>query len=91
MSANKRTAWVVKTPEGFLGKRHYSYREGTTSSKQTSLKFARVFTREADARKSCERGDTVLPVTITVKIRETPTRKWLSLLRSPRAPSFGPS
>jgi hypothetical protein len=66
MPANKRTAWVVKTPEGFLGQRRYSYREGTSAAKQTSFKFARVFTREADALKSCEPGDVVLPVTITV-------------------------
>jgi hypothetical protein len=63
----ERTSWVVKTPEGFLGKKRHNFR-GSQPERKTTFKFARVFTREADAHKSCEPGDAVLPVTITVNI-----------------------
>jgi hypothetical protein len=62
----ERTSWVVKTPEGFLGKKRHNYR-GSQPERKASFKFARVFTREADARHSCEPGDEVLPVTIALK------------------------
>jgi hypothetical protein len=62
----KRISWVVKTPHGYLGKRRYSYQAGTSTANATaSFQFARVFSREADARRSLEPGDEVVPVTIT--------------------------
>lgn len=62
----ERTSWVVKTPEGFLGQKRHNY-SGSQPERKTSFKFARMFTREGDARKSCVPGDVVLPVTITLK------------------------
>jgi hypothetical protein len=61
-----RIAWVVKTPNGWLGQRRYDYGAGTSAaSAKADFRFARVFSREADARRSLEPGDEVVPVTIT--------------------------
>lgn len=61
----KRTVWLVQTKHGWLGKRRYNYKEGTTVASDASFKFARVFSRKQDADVSCERGDTVVEGTLT--------------------------
>jgi len=64
---SERIAWIVKTPEGYLGQRRHNY-SGTQPERKTSFKFARVFTAEGYARSACQEGDKVLSVTITITI-----------------------
>jgi hypothetical protein len=48
--------FVVKTPTGYLGKRRYSYKEGTTvANESTRREFARVYTRRGDAENAVPR------------------------------------
>lgn len=63
----KRIAYVVQTPKGFLGTRRYSFKAGTTTASDTSFQFARIFTRNQDAQRSCGRQDKVLPVVVTAE------------------------
>ena len=64
----QRAVYLVKTKDGWLGKRRYDYQAGSTHASPTAqFKYARVFSRRQDAEKSCLYGDEVVIGTLKVE------------------------
>lgn len=66
MHTNSHIRYAVKTPEGYMGHRRYSYSKGTSGANQgAAFKAARLYARKQDAVAAAGEKDKVIPVVVT--------------------------
>lgn len=66
--SNAHVRYVVKTKDGYLGSRRFSYALGSHASDKTAFKTARIFTRKGDATQACNYNDGIAVVEVYVDI-----------------------
>lgn len=68
MQSDRHMRWVVRTPDGWLGQRRFTYGQGTFANGSAKLSAARIFSRKQDAVAACrdDAGWEVRQVEITL-------------------------
>lgn len=59
-----RYVYVIRTPTGYVGKRHHDYKKGTHHRRDVSFEAARLFMTGTIARRYKKDGDHILPIEV---------------------------